>query len=192
MTSRTADSVSARHILVPVERTDASEIDLLTTADSLEALGENLTLGEAAGELGLEATPVDITEDFPFVLGAGQVREGSEWAFAEAEEGDVSPVFENAEAFYALELVGREPEEVLPLEQARSSIERTLRLERRSSVPWLRPKEPPRVGALWSRSPRGWRPTSRNPLRSHAATSFPGSGARTRSSGPHSVWRRAS
>ena len=131
VTSRTADSVSARHILVPVERTDASEIDLLTTADSLEALGENLTLGEAAGELGLEATPVDITEDFPFVLGAGQVREGSEWAFAEAEEGDVSPVFENAEAFYALELVGREPEEVLPLEQARSSIERTLRLEKK-------------------------------------------------------------
>ncbi len=131
VTSRTADSVSARHILVPVERTDASEIDLLTTADSLEVLGENLTLGEAAGELGLEATPVDITEDFPFVLGAGQVREGSEWAFEEAEEGDVSPVFENAEAFYALELVGREPEEVLPLEQARSSIEQTLRLEKK-------------------------------------------------------------
>ena len=131
VTSRTADSVSARHILVPVERTDASEIDLLTTADSLEALGENLPLGEAASELGLEAAPVDITEEFPFVLGAGQVREGSEWAFEEAEEGDVSPVFENAEAFYALELVGREPEAVLPLEQARPAIERTLRLEKK-------------------------------------------------------------
>lgn len=131
VTSRTADSVSARHILVPVERTDASEIDLLTMADSLEVLGENLPLREAAAELGLEANPVDITEEFPFVLGAGQVREGSEWAFEEAEEGDVSPVFENAEAFYALELVGREPEGVLPLEQARPAIERTLRLERK-------------------------------------------------------------
>lgn len=131
VTSRTADSVSARHILVPVERTDASEIELLTTADSLEVLGENLPLTEAAAELGLEAAPVDITEEFPFVMGAGQVREGSEWAFEEAEEGDVSPVFENAEAFYALELVGREPEGVLSLEQARPAIERTLRLEKK-------------------------------------------------------------
>ena len=131
VTSRSADSVSARHILVPVERTDASEIELLTTADSLEVLGENLPLRDAAAELGLEAAPADITEEFPFVLGAGQVREGSEWAFEEAEEGDVSPVFENAEAFYALELVGREPAGVLSLEQARPAIERTLRLEKK-------------------------------------------------------------
>ncbi len=129
--SRTADSASARHILVPVERTDASEIELLTTADSLEVLGEDLTLAEAAAELGLESNAVDITEEFPFVMGAGQVREGSEWAFEEAEPGDVSPVFENAEAFYALELVGREPEGFLSIEQARSSIERTLRLEKK-------------------------------------------------------------
>ena len=131
VTSRTADSMSARHILVPVERTDASEIELLTTADSLEALGENLPLAEAARELGLEASPLDITEEFPFVMGAGQVREGSEWAFEEAEEGDVSPVFENAEAFYALELVGRQPADVLSLEQARASIERVIRLEKK-------------------------------------------------------------
>lgn len=131
VTSRTADSVSARHILVPVERTDASEIELLTTADSLEALGENLPLAEAARELSLEASPVDITEEFPFVMGAGQVREGSEWAFEEAEDGDVSPVFENAEAFYALELVGRQPADVLSLEQARSSIERILSLRKK-------------------------------------------------------------
>ena len=43
----------------------------------------------------------------------------------------MSPVFENAEAFYALELVGREPEGFLTIEQARSSIERTLRLEKK-------------------------------------------------------------
>ncbi len=131
VTSRSADSASARHILVPVERTDASEIELLTTADSLEVLGENLPLQEAARELGTEASVVDITEEFPFVMGAGQVREGADWAFEEAEEGDVSTVFENAEAFYALELVAREPEGILSLDQARTSIERTLRLEKK-------------------------------------------------------------
>jgi peptidyl-prolyl cis-trans isomerase D len=39
--------------------------------------------------------------------------------------------FENAEAFYALELVAREPEGILSLDQARTSIERTLRLEKK-------------------------------------------------------------
>ena len=151
VTSRTADSASARHILVPVERTDASEIELLTTADSLEVLGENLPVAEAARELGLEANAVDITEEFPFVLGAGQVREGSEWAFEEAEEGDVSPVYENAEAFYALELVGREPAGVLSLEQARPSIERTLRLEKKLARALAQAEEAVREGGTLDR-----------------------------------------
>jgi parvulin-like peptidyl-prolyl isomerase len=43
-----ADSVQARHILSPVARTDASEIALLTLADSLEALGEAMGLQQAA------------------------------------------------------------------------------------------------------------------------------------------------
>ena len=146
VTARTADSVSARHILVPVARTDASEIELLTTADSLEVLGENLPLADAARQLGLEASPVDITQEFPFVVGAGQVREGSEWAFEEGEEGDVSPVFENAQAFYALELVGRQPEGVLSLEQARPAIEGTLRLQRKLELALAQAEDATREG----------------------------------------------
>ena len=131
VSSRTADSVSARHILVPIDRTDASEIQLLTLADSLEVLSENAPLAEAAQALGLEVDTVDVTEDFPFIVGAGQIGEGSEWAFLDAEIGDVSPVFENRQAFYALELADRQPEGVLPLEDARPVIEQTLRLEKK-------------------------------------------------------------
>ena len=40
------DSAQARHILIPVARTDDSEIELLTMADSLEDLGE--AMGGAA------------------------------------------------------------------------------------------------------------------------------------------------
>ena len=41
---RTADSATARHILVPVELTDQSELELFSLADSLETLVEDRSL----------------------------------------------------------------------------------------------------------------------------------------------------
>jgi parvulin-like peptidyl-prolyl isomerase len=126
-----SDSVQARHILVSISRTDSSEVALLQKADSLEDLGEAMPLEAAAAAFGLEVQTTDITQDFPFVAGAGQISEGSDWVFEEASPGDVSPVFETTAAFYALELVSSEPEGVLPLEQARAAIESTLRFEQK-------------------------------------------------------------
>ena len=81
---------------VPVERTNESEIRLLTLADSLEVLGESMTLDEAAGILGRSRrTNRSMTELFPFLAGAGQISDGLDWAFREAAPGEVSPVFED-------------------------------------------------------------------------------------------------
>jgi peptidyl-prolyl cis-trans isomerase D len=126
-----ADSAQARHILVPIERTDSSEIALLTRADSLEDLTADRGLEEAAQAAGLSVTTVDITADFPFLVGAGQIGEGADWAFEDASPGDVSPLYENDQAFYALELVSSEPAGVLPLDQARTSIESTLLFDKK-------------------------------------------------------------
>ncbi len=126
-----SDSAQARHILVPIERTDSSEINMLTRADSIENLSADRGLEEAAQSVGLSVTTVDITSNFPFLVGAGQIGEGADWAFEDASPGDVSPVFENDQAFYALELVSSEPEGVLPLDQAKSSIETTLRFDKK-------------------------------------------------------------
>lgn len=126
-----ADSVAARHILIPIVRTDDSEIRLLTRADSLEDLGAETSLDQAAEQLGLTTTTVEITSAFPFLAGAGQIGEGADWAFEDAEPGDVSPVFENQQALYSLELITGEPAGVLPLDQASASIEETLRLEKK-------------------------------------------------------------
>jgi peptidyl-prolyl cis-trans isomerase D len=124
------DSVQARHVLIDVRRTDDSEIALLTLADSLEDLSESMGLAEAAAAAGLSTSTLDISRDFPFVAGAGQVSEGADWLFEEASPGDVSPVFETPTAFYAMELISAEEEGVLPLEDARPSVEATLLLER--------------------------------------------------------------
>ena len=120
------DSAQARHVLVPVERTDESEIALLTLADSIEDLGESMVMEEVGTAAGVNVQTVDISQNFPFLVGAGQISEGADWVFEEASAGDVSPVFETVQAFYMLELVSSEPEGVLPLEQARAAIESTL------------------------------------------------------------------
>ena len=127
------DSAQARHVLVPIERTDESEIALLTLADSIEDLGESMVMEDVSATAGVNVQTVDISENFPFLVGAGQISEGADWVFEEASSGDVSPVFETAQAFYMLELVSSEPEGVLPLEQARAAIESTLLFERKMS-----------------------------------------------------------
>lgn len=125
------DSAQARHILVPIARTDDSEIALLNRADSLENLGEQMPLADAAAELGIEAQETQLTEQFAFVAGAGQISEGADWVFQEAEIGDVSPVFETPQGFYALELISRTPGGVLPLASARPAIEQVLYFEKK-------------------------------------------------------------
>jgi peptidyl-prolyl cis-trans isomerase D len=134
VTQKWADSVQARHILIPVERTDESEIALLTRADSLEVLGESLPLTEAAAALGLEVDQADLTTDFPFITGAGRVSEGVDWALEEASPGDVSPVFETSEAFYALELISSQEAGFLSLADATGAIEQTLRMEKKLEI----------------------------------------------------------
>lgn len=126
-----ADSAQARHILIPIARTDDSEIELLTLADSIEDLGEAMSLDQAAATAGLVATTMDLAQNFPFIPGAGQVTEGADWVFEEASPGDVSPVFETPTAFYSLELISSEPEGVLPLADATPAIRASLLFEKK-------------------------------------------------------------
>ena len=117
------DSAQARHILLPFERTEDSEIALFTMADSLEELGESIALAEAAAILGLEADTVEILETFPLAPGAGDVTEGGEWVFEpETPPGEVSPVFENRTAFYAMELIAVDPARYLTREEVEPAI----------------------------------------------------------------------
>ncbi len=131
VTEQAGDSVRARHVLLPFERSDESEIEMLTLADSLEILSESVPIGEAARGVELEVQQVEITDAFPFLAGAGEIGEGADWAFEEAETGEVSPLFENRQAFYLLELVRSSPGGVMSLEQATPTIRDILRLRKK-------------------------------------------------------------
>ncbi len=129
--NRTADSVQVRHILVPIERTNESELRLLTLADTLEVLGESLTLEEAAAEVGVPVQTQQMTELFPFLSGAGQISDGLLWVFEEGAPGDVSPVFEDQQAFYMMELISSTPAGNQSLDEAREVIEQILRTQKK-------------------------------------------------------------
>ncbi len=126
------DSAQARHILLPYERTDESEVSLLAMADSLEELSENMTLTAAANILGVTTDTLDITEALAIVPGAGRIAEGGEWAFdSETAIEEVSPVYENQGSFYAIELVSVDPAGYLTQEEADNAIRGALGIEKK-------------------------------------------------------------
>jgi len=129
--SRQGDSAQVRHILIPVERTNESEIRLLTLADTLEVLGEMKTLDEAAEDLGLPVQTQQLSELFPFLPGVGQISDGLLWVFEEGTPGEVSPVFEDRTAFYMMELVSSTPAGTQSMEEARPTIDRILRVQKK-------------------------------------------------------------
>jgi peptidyl-prolyl cis-trans isomerase D len=130
--SRGEDEVEARHILIAIQRTDESEIRLLTRADSLEAMGRNMTVADAGRELGVGVREGEITEDFAILAGVGQADEGQDWIFEEREgPGAVSPVFENRQAFYMLEILSQSRAGYLPLEEVAGEIESRIRLQKK-------------------------------------------------------------
>ncbi len=129
--SRQGDSVQARHILVPIERTEESETRLLTLVDSLETLGEAMSLEDAAARLNIPVGTQEVSELFPFLAGVGQISDGFDWVFSEGLPGEVSQVFEDQTAFYMLELVSSTPATVQGLDEARPLIEQVLMREKK-------------------------------------------------------------
>jgi peptidyl-prolyl cis-trans isomerase D len=129
---RTADTAEVRHILIPFKPQQAREDQLLTMADSLENLGADQSLEEAARALGLPVQTGELEPGIAFLPGAGQVDDGGIWAFDEAEVGEVSEVFESPNAYYMLQLVERTEKGTRTLDEARPTITARLMLEKKS------------------------------------------------------------
>ncbi len=123
---RTADSVTARHILVAFERTGARLDSLEARVDSLDRLAAEQTvpgaLDGAARTLGLgidRAPPV--REGQPLLLGRFLVPDVSVWAF-ESRPGETSPVIENRGAYYVFRLDSVQAAGVPPLAQVEAAV----------------------------------------------------------------------
>jgi peptidyl-prolyl cis-trans isomerase D len=128
---REGDEAEARHILIPIEMGADGEEALIARADSLERLGERVSIEAAAAEFGLEVRTAEVTPELPFVPGVGRVDEGVDWVFEEADVNEVSPVFESPAAFYMIHLVQRQEERALSQEEATPLIRSRLIAEKK-------------------------------------------------------------
>jgi len=131
VSERTDSTVTASHILVPIELTRDNEDRLLSRADTLEDVAESQSLEQAASELGLQVREASIAEERPFLPGVSDASEGASWAFLEAEPGMPSPLFEAGQNFYILELVERQPERIVPLADATEAIRARVRTQKK-------------------------------------------------------------
>jgi parvulin-like peptidyl-prolyl isomerase len=131
VTSRTNDQATASHILIPIELGDETLDEILTAVDSLEHLATTTSLPTAAIDLMLNLRSVEITPELPIVAGIGRMDEGADWAFHEAEAGELSPVFETADNFYIFQLNSLTPAGTLTLEEASPGIRDRLLAQKR-------------------------------------------------------------
>lgn len=137
---RAGDSLSLRHILIPVEMSRETEDALFDRIDALEApiLDPEVAvdLATAAEELGHEPRrDVTLTRESDFIPGAGSLGVAVDWAFdPTTEPGDLSPFFENATGFHVVELQNREPAGTHPLERVEGRIRTRLLEEKRAEA----------------------------------------------------------
>jgi peptidyl-prolyl cis-trans isomerase D len=133
---RNGDQVKARHILIPVEKSDAELDRFYAKADSLEDLAQRSGIERAARATGAAIrTGVTVSENSPFVPGIGSALEAVEWAEQEtrdgAKAGQVSDLLETEQAFFVAKLESYTPAGTTPLAQATPQIRRQLVLEKK-------------------------------------------------------------
>lgn len=128
---RGGDSAQVSHILFAIERDQESEDLLLERADSLEMIGERSGLAAAAEAMGLRVRDYTISEGTAFVPGIGALDEGEDWALVEGEQGQTSPVFENDDYFYMLQLGRRTPAGTMTFEETQAALRQRVIAERK-------------------------------------------------------------
>jgi peptidyl-prolyl cis-trans isomerase D len=123
--SLTADTAKVRQIVVPIELAPDAENRLLDRADSLEKVAERSGLQQAATVMQLPFNTAELSPALPLLPGLGTAEDAVDWAFKDAEPGELSPLFETANAYYMVELVSKRDEGTLTLQEATPTV-RTL------------------------------------------------------------------
>ena len=134
--SRTGDTFTARHILVPIEVAGTHRAELDRRADSLEQLAaerlEGSALDTAAAALGLAVRKVGpVLPASPVAAeGTGRIPDVSVWAF-QAKPGEHSPVIEADDAYVVARLDSLREEGVPPLAAIRATVEARIRRDKK-------------------------------------------------------------
>ncbi len=135
---RTKDSVWARHILIPIERTGARLDALESQADSLDRLAADqtdpTTLDSTAKWMGLGIQRnKEIIQGDPVVLGRYRIPDVGVWAF-QAKPGETSQTIETSGAFYVFRLDSVLPAGVPKLADVTLPVRQTVVIEKKRAA----------------------------------------------------------
>ena len=103
------DTLSLRHILLPIEPSDSSAVRTDRRADELSRLAAGVTdqpakFDTAARKLGLQPQVVVAVEGQPAMLGPRIIPSVSAWAFSGAKPGETSDLFDSEESYVVARL----------------------------------------------------------------------------------------
>lgn len=105
---RKGDTLSLRHILIPIEPSDSEATRMDREADQLAKLAssseDGSKLDTAAHALRLQEYHVDAVEDQPAVLNGQVIPSVSAWAFGGATVGETSELYQDDNGYYLARL----------------------------------------------------------------------------------------
>ena len=134
--SRDADTVSVRHILIPIEISDVTEDSIFDLIDEIEDIALDDGLVVAAERLGLTLSRgITLSEGSTFVPGAGALGVAPEWALdPQTEMGELSPFFESAAGHHVAELLDRSDAGTFRVEEVADQVRQTLLQEEKKAL----------------------------------------------------------
>jgi peptidyl-prolyl cis-trans isomerase D len=145
VTRRTADSATARHVLIPIELAGAHRDLVDAEADSLEQLGAD-RLDPAALDTAARALNLPVGQTAPVqkgsraMVGPYLVGDAGVWAF-QAKVGETSPVVETDDFYYVFRLDSLHKAGVPSLDQIRNSVAAAVRDAKKADLALAKAKQ---------------------------------------------------
>jgi peptidyl-prolyl cis-trans isomerase D len=128
--AKKGDSITVRHILLPITQSDSSAQRITTLADSIAdvaAGAEDPTrLDSAAKRFNLPIARAVATEGEPLTWNGQYVQDLGAWAFRGSRVGDVSDIVDAPDAFYLARIDSLEEGGKVDLDDVREEIRRVL------------------------------------------------------------------
>jgi peptidyl-prolyl cis-trans isomerase D len=128
--AKKGDSITVRHILLPITQSDSSAQRITTLADSVAdvaAAAEDPTrLDSAAKRFNLPIARAVATEGEPLTWNGKYVQDLGAWAFRGSRVGDISDIVDAPDAFYLARIDSLEEGGKVNLDDVREEIRRVL------------------------------------------------------------------
>jgi len=140
--SRKGDSITVRHVLVPVRQSDSSEQRVTEQADTIANIvtsgDDSARFERAAQRYQLPIARVVAAEGDPLTWNGKYVPDLGAWAFRGSRVGDISDIVDSPDAFYVARIDSLEEGGDVALDDVREDIRRVLM--NRKKVDYLEPR----------------------------------------------------